>query len=333
MNMREMKSLNGNSLTFIEEEKYEEKIEHLVRPILKSNKISGYFNSFDEKRIYYECIIHPHPKAAIVISHGFCEFTAKFEEVIFYFFQAGYSVFIFDYRGHGYSERLLEDKCMVHVSTYEEYVHDLNSFVTKIVQIKSPNQKLVLFGHSMGGTIAALYLEHFSKVFTCGILSTPMLQINMGILPVSMVELILQIMRLLGKNKAYVFGHRAFDGVSNFETSSCISKARYDHIFNKRLQDENYQTYGASNGWTLASIRAIRKLHRNARRIITPILLFQAKKDTTVKPEGQIRFAKNTINTQLVIVPDSKHEIYNGSTKMIEDYFSKILEFLNEILK
>lgn len=326
-----MEAQNVNGLTYLEEEAYEENIERFVRPILKSNRSSGYFHSFDEKRIYYQSFIHPHPKAAIVISHGFCEFTAKFEELIYYFYQGGYSVYIFDYRGHGYSERSVKDRCLVHVSSYEEYVQDLNSFVTNIVRKSSSKEKLVLYGHSMGGAIAALYLEQYPKVFTCAILSTPMLQINMGGLPV-VAELVLQMMKLLGKDKAYVMGHRAFDGIPDFEGSSCNSRARYDLIFNKRLKDENYQTYGASNGWALASIRAIRKLQKNARHVHTPILLFQARMDTTVKPGGQIRFVKHTKNTRLVIVPDSKHEIYNGSTQVVKDYVTQIFAYLDETL-
>ncbi len=89
------------------------------------------------------------------------------------------------------------------------------------------------------------------------------------------------------QTKNYVSGHGAFDGIPLFEASSCLSEARYKDIFTKRLQDKNYRTYGVSCAWTLASLRAVRKLNKNAKRVKTPVPLFQAGSDTTVKPGGQ----------------------------------------------
>lgn len=323
----------NKNVVYLDEDDYEDKMLRIVSPVLEANRKTGYFQSFDDTRIFYEYYINKQEVAAIVISHGFCEFTSKFDEVIFYFFQAGYSVFIHDQRGHGYSKRMIEDMSKVHVHSYNEYVLDLHNFITKIVVKNSLQKKLVLYAHSMGGAIAALYLEQFPEVFRCAILSSPMLEMDFGKTPLSVVWLVMLYKKLSKTDDDYVIGHGAFDGIPHFETSSCLSKARYDHIFSKRLGDNHYQTYGASCTWTLASIKAVRKLQRHAKFVTTPTLLFQAGSDTTVKPGGQSRFAQKSKNTELVVIPGSKHEIYNAKEEVRDEYYHKIFVFLKEMLE
>lgn len=318
---------------FLKEEDYVDKMVHVVRPLLENKGKTGCFKSFDGTEIYYEYYDHPQEKAVIVMSHGFCEFTKKFEEVIFYFFQEGYSVYIPDHRGHGYSQRKVDDKSKVHIDSFDEYVMDLNSFITEIVLKDRDHRKLVLYGHSMGGAIAALYLEQYREVFSCAILSSPMLEINFRKTPLWIVWLLLMYKKLTHSDQDYVSGHGAFDGISRFRSSSCLSEARYKEVFNKRIQDEKYQTYGASSAWTLASLNALRKLHKDAGLIKIPVLLFQAGRDTTVEPGGQRKFVKKSHNTKLVVISDSKHEIYNGNSHIRKIYYDEIFGFLNETLR
>lgn len=317
-------------MIFLGEDDYADRMTKVVRPVLDANRKSGYFHSYDDTKIFYEYYINPQEKAAIVISHGFCEFTAKFEEVTYNFFQAGYSVFLLDYRGHGYSKRFIEDKSKVHVHSYNEYVLDLHNYITKIVMKNSLQDKLVLYGHSMGGAIGALFMERFPKVFSCAILSSPMLEMDFGKNPEFLVWLVMLYAKMSRTDEEYVRGHKGFDGIPIFDRSSCLSKARYDYIFAKRLQDTNYQTYGGTCAWTLASMKALRKLHKYAYLVKTPILLFQASNDTVVKSRGQNRFSKKSKNTKLVVFTNSKHEIYNADTKTRKVYYNKIFEFIEK---
>lgn len=329
--MKEKTVTTENEIVFLGEEDYMDKMVHSVRPRLDKIRKTGYYKSFDGARIYYEAYKHPLEKATIVISHGFCEFAKKFEEVIFYFFQAGYTVYIPEHRGHGYSIRSVKDHSKVHIRSYHEYVLDLHVFITEAVRKDGIAGKLYLYAHSMGGAVAALYLEQYPEVFSGAVLSSPMLEIDFGRTPVFLIWLVLLFKKLIHKDEDYVAGHQAFDSIPHFETSSCLSEVRYRDIFEKRLQNTNYRTYGASCAWTLASLRAIRKLQRQAGQVKIPVLLLQAGRDTTVKPGGQKRFAEKSQNTRIVVMPDSKHEIYNAGTAVRKDYYDIIFGFLKEI--
>ena len=54
-----------------------------------------------------------------------CEFAEKYNEVAYRFLQEGYSVYVPEHRGHGYSGREVDDPELVHVQSYDRYVTDL----------------------------------------------------------------------------------------------------------------------------------------------------------------------------------------------------------------
>jgi lysophospholipase len=182
----------------------------------------------------------------------------------------------------------------------------------------------------MGGAIGALYLEQHPGVFSSAILSSPMLQVNAGVIPIPIVWALLWMKKLTKADKVYARGQRAFDGVPRFNTSSCLSEERYQHIFAKRMQERRYQTYGASWGWTLASLRAVRKLQKQAKKVDAPVLILQAEMDTMVGNKGQDAFARKSKNTMIVVVPGAKHEIYNGNSEMRQKFYYEIFHFLME---
>lgn len=317
------------NFTIMDEEHYVETMEKAVLPFLKKIVNIGSFKIADGREIHYEEYIHSNEKAAIVISHGFCEFTKKYEEVIYYFYQAGYSVYIMDHLGHGYSSRVVRDKSKVHITSYNEYVSSFHTFIQKVVLKEDIDRKLVLFAHSMGGAISALYLEEHPTVFNCSILSSPMLELNYGKNPAILVWLLMTYKKIRHAEEEYAPGSTAFDGIPIFKQSSCLSESRYQFQFNYRLHDKYYQTYSASCSWVSASIKAIKTLQKNANNITSPILLFQAGKDTTVKPDGQYKFAKKSKNTELVIMQNSKHEIYNALLDTRVKYYERIFVFLD----
>lgn len=322
-----------SKMIFLGEDDFIEGMVTKVNPYLKQYGKHGVFSSYDGSNLYYESYILPNPIANIIIVHGFCEFTIKFHEVIYQFLQAGYSVHILDHRGHGRSKRFVEDKGMVHIESYDEYVMDLHEFIHTIVIPQGKGNPLILFGHSMGGAISTLYLETYPKDITCAILSSPMLQINFGNIPDVLVNFVSTFAKLRLKAGEYVTGHTGYDGKYMFETSSALSKSRYDYIFQIREKDDNYQTYGANYHWIIASVKALRKIHKNAKYIQTPILLFQAENDTLVKAKGQDVFIKNIRNGKKSFFASAKHEIYNGDLNMRQEFFRQIFEFLDQYIK
>ena len=80
-------------MEIIQEVKYDETMKTTVEPYLKQRCISGYTDSYDAVgKLHVLRYQADMPKGVIVICHGFTESYPKYDELVYYFLQAGYHV-------------------------------------------------------------------------------------------------------------------------------------------------------------------------------------------------------------------------------------------------
>jgi acylglycerol lipase len=91
-------------------------------------------------------------KASLVIIHGLKDHSSRYAELARHLVEDGYAVYAFDLRGHAHSEGE-----RVYVASFDDYVSDVDIFV-KRVEAEQPGRPVFVFGHSMGGAIATLYV-------------------------------------------------------------------------------------------------------------------------------------------------------------------------------
>ena len=326
----EVENTLGN--LYINEEGYKDKMDNIATPYLEKVLQKGYIKGEEDLDIYYEKYIVQSSKGSIVISDGFSEYTGKYKELIYYFVQKGYSVFILDHRGQGNSGSLgVKDGSQINVEDYNYYISDFKSFLDEIVlpdQVK--NEKLFLFCHSMGGGIGASFLEEYPEYFNAAILSAPMLQINTGNYPSFVAKLIAKTMNLIGLGDNYVFGQGKYVENNNVEESCTSSEERFSYSNNKLKTEDVYaQRGGASFRWLAGGFNRTKMVisEENAAKVKIPVLLFQAENDTYVEPEGQNEFQKNAQNCKLEVIKGAKHELYRENDDILVDYLNKVFEF------
>jgi lysophospholipase len=198
------------------------------------------------------------------------------------------------------------------------------------VKKNSPDTDCLLFAHSMGGAIGALFLEKYPSYFKAAVLSSPMIKMRCGRMPDWLVWICIGWGRLVHWEHHYVPGAHGYDDTYDFDTSCSLSRPRYDYIYYLRQQTPEYQTCSGTYGWVEAGQRASRTIIKNARRVQIPVLLLQAGMDDLVRPEAQERFAKESGNTKLVRIADAKHEIFNALPEAREAYYRQVFAFLEE---
>ena len=318
----------------IKEENYARTMTEEVVPYLKARQSISWPEREPGKSIYCETYQADDPRGMVVISHGFTESAEKYQEVIYYFLLNGYDVTIPDHCGHGRSYRLGEDLSLVHVDKWERYVSDL-LYVAEAAHKNAGDLPMFLYGHSMGGGIAAAAAAKEPWLFKRVILNAPMITANIANLPMPVVKLITAASFLAGKKNAYGPGQHGFvPGSETFENSASTSRARFDWYQAKRESTPLLQTCAPSNGWLFeAADLSAWLLHRGCRQIMVPVLLFQAAEDAFVsnKAESEYIGRVNRFSRQpakLVHVPASRHEIYNSTDRIQEQYWKKILAFL-----
>jgi alpha-beta hydrolase superfamily lysophospholipase len=120
----------------------------------------SYFKGYQNFNIYYQYWMpEGHPKAILLVAHGFAEHSGRYGNVVNHFVPRGYAVYALDHRGHGKS-----DGERVQVDDFHDYIKDLKTFFD-IVHQKNPATKIFLIGHSMGSVISLCYcLEYQSEL-------------------------------------------------------------------------------------------------------------------------------------------------------------------------
>ena len=308
------------------EQDFEKQMKDVVEPFLEKHLEKGFIESFDGTKIHYLFYRTKEANGNVVISHGFCEYAPKYEEMVYYLLLAGYNVCVPEHRGHGFSDRKVANDEMVHIDSYEEYVQDLHEVVTKLV---SPRNRYLL-AHSMGGAIAVRYLEEYPEDFERVILTSPMCGMRTGKFPKWIARDISRMMKKLGKGEDFAMGQHGFRDTPTFETSSAMSRARYMFFYNMRLQNMNYRTYGGSFSWVYASLTITKRMMKKKElsKISCPILLFQAGKDHMVDNEAQNRFLELVPQCRMIRISESKHEIFNGNETCRQRFYREVFSFL-----
>src|SRR3954452_17559209 len=100
-------------------------------------------------RLYYQAWSTEHPRADVVLAHGYAEHSGRYAHVAAALNAAGCDVWALDHRGHGRSagER-------GNIESWEAVVADLDLLVDLAAAGGRP---VFLVGHSMGGAIAVAY--------------------------------------------------------------------------------------------------------------------------------------------------------------------------------
>ena len=325
-------------MNWLTEQTYTERMDSEVLPWLESQKESGFIAATADKDgtspgdLYYEIYTPENPQAALVVCHGLSESVQKYKELIYYFLQYNYQVFLIDHRGHGKSLRQVDNDYAIWVEHFDDYVRDLHRFVRQIVRPRTEKAGLpcYLYGHSMGGCISALYLEQWPQDFSRAILSSPMLAVFTGPVPKPAARLVAANSIRTGKSREPLPGQADnLDGEA-FETSVALSRARFNWYLNLRKADSSLRTIATTYGWVSEAISATGRATSAAQasRVEIPVLLFVAGADTLVDPKGAHAFASHAKNVRLVTIPGAKHELYQMEDERLREYYGMMLMFL-----
>ena len=128
-------------------------------------------------------------------------------------------------------------------------------------------------------------------------------------------------------NEKYLPSQTPYTDEYDFESSCCLSKARYDYIYKCKVEEERYRTNGATYRWCRAGRKASKYIKKHAQEIKIPVLLCQAGKDYLVSNAAEDEFIAKLPQGIKKVYPDSKHEIFNADDDTLEKFYSDILDF------
>lgn len=292
-----------------------------------------HFIGANEKRINYATFRQDVNKdtsditrKCLVISPGRRESYLKYKELSFDFFKLGFDIFIIDHRGQGLSERLLPNSYKGYVDNFQYYVVDLAQFISNIVQPHCDkidnSSKPYLLAHSMGGAIAARYLQDYPNTIEAAVLSSPMFGFNSGGIPKflakPLIEVIDQINQWADNSPWYFLGQNDTsqdDFQENLLTHSFIRFQQFSKLYSNTPA---IQLGGVTLKWLTESTKALQIIFDGLDKITTPTLVLQSGADKIVSNTSQNDFCKelhkvqpqSCPNGKPVIIENAYHELF-----------------------
>lgn len=266
-------------------------------------------------------------RACVVLIHGFTEFSEKLTELRLLLLRNGYDVLCYDARGHGLSDRACESTELAHIDRFGQYADDLDRLLREIV---APlGLPVYLWGHSMGGAVAALSLERGVSEIEKAVLSSPMLCPTTHGVPRGLLRAIVRAGEKRHGADAPVWFMHGFDPNADFHRAGDTSYARFRHNLDLRIAEPRYRSSVASNRW-MAEALSVQDaiLAKGApERVRAKVLLLSAENDSVVRIRPQKRLAKRLKNCRFVPLAGAKHCLYTSAQPILGQYAALLLDF------
>ncbi len=321
-----------NEDALILENSYQETMDVRVLPYLQAREKVQTIPGDGNKPIYTVAYTAEHPTGSVLMVHGFTENAYKYSEIIYSFLQNGLNVVIYDHRGHGRSWRCedIQDHSLTHVDHFDEYIRDMESVIAQVLD-KFPKPWMV-FSHSMGGAVTALYLEQHPDTFARAVFSAPMIAPNLGGVPSAIISAVCFCAKAVGNGKKRVFISKPYAGPEDFETSAASGKIRFSWYDSIKAARKEFQNNGPTYSWTLEAVGVTKRILAPGavERITCPVRVYSAENDGSVLSEPQDRFAARLKNGSRTVVPGSRHEIYRSPDTVLFPWWHEVLSFIKE---
>jgi lysophospholipase len=269
---------------------------------------------------------------ALVLLTGVPESYIKYAELLYDLKDLGYTMYIMDHRGIGFSGHMLEDEKKVHVEDFSHYVDDLSTFMEEVV-FPAGHQSFYFLAHSTGAPICTLYLREREKegAIPCegAVFTSPLFKVNAG-MPLMIASPIISVLCFFGRGDAYAPGNGdpeppVFEG-----NDSSHSEARWSKWEEELIPgNPEIQFAGYTNRWVKESIRGARKARRAAKHLDVPVLILRAENDAYTQPSGQDTFCKRAPDCTLVSFPEAKHELLQEKDEVRDRVMKQIKGFLS----
>lgn len=333
-----------------------------IVPFMKENLEVGSFRTEDNINLSYAWLVNPRATDTIVIVPGLIESWTQDLEWMYSLYHQNYSVFIYDHRGQGLSDRELKDSLRIFVSSYDKYIKDFESIMSALVFPRLRKAPL-LMGHSMGSGISLAYLlRHADEMkdanninrFRAAALLVPLFRAKSG----TAARVVgLQIPKLLLKMTDFALGRPSYDPLAEpynkrlpflvgglvggdefelpaYEDQECTSSRNRLQIISETFEEYPQSKFaGLTNGWIFNIFKLEDELAANAGKLSIPIKIIESSEDTRVSNAAHAEFCfkkmpKGLCQLQTVeggkhCLPNERDDLRNKALWGVKDFFSR----------
>jgi acylglycerol lipase len=231
------------------------------------------------------------PRGVVLLSHGYAEHVGRYREFAAHLTTRGLAFAGIDHRGHGRS-----GGPRGHCGGFDELVADVRTLADMAEQWW-PGVPRVLFGHSLGGLLAFIYLLRHPDTVRAGALSGPAFRIPDAAPPAQQL-----VGRILGRIAPRVAFTTKLDEKLLARDPAVGAAYVADPLVHRR----------ATAGLFCAVRAAQAEAFARSAELRVPLLILQGDADALVEPNGSRDVAARiTCPHEFVMLPGYYHELLN----------------------
>lgn len=270
----------------------------------------------------------PAPKGTILLFNGRSEYLEKYGRTASDLLTAGYSVLSIDWRGQGYSDRLIEDKRLGHIDDFADYQKDVAAFVD-VARARDLPKPWFLLAHSMGGCIGLRALVNGLPVERA-VFSAPM----WGIFIFPKLRPIARVLPGI----AHRFGqeHRVLPGTSaksyvleTFFENNLLTTDRdtWDYMARHAGVSDEIALGGPTIRWFREARRETAALLKTRRPTI-PVLTMAGTREGVVDRKALIAMHRHWPSARLEWIEGGRHELMMEAPERRQEFLERACAFL-----
>jgi len=251
-------------------------------------------------------------KGIFLLLHGRSEFIEKYKWVAKQLQKKGFQVISPDWRGQGLSSRELDNRHKGHINRFDNYVDDLEALYLRTIEPQ--RLPVYILAHSMGGHIALRFMSRHPLKISKAVLASPMIDITLPAMIKPVSKLLSKTLSKTQFAKKYTIGSRDYSvrKVKFKGNNLCHDPEKYQILHNEIANNPDLAIGGVTWGWLNAAFESIKVLKQDdiIKRILTPILMISAQKDSIVSSKAQERLSSKLPNCSFLSIKGAFHELF-----------------------
>ncbi|MDA3824025.1 MAG: lysophospholipase [Bacteroidales bacterium] len=269
----------------------------------------SFYTTTDKKKLFVqEWIPEKDPKSLILYVHGLGEHAGRMDHWAERFVNKQVGFIAYDQRGHGKS-----DGKRGHPTNVNYLLDDVKSIVA-LIRNDYPDIPVILYGHSMGGSIAINYVISTTFTVDALIATSPWLKLATPPSPALM-----KIVKPLSKIAPGICISNGLDAKDISRDEREVIKYSEDPLVHPKI------SIGLANSLFEAGLNAL----RNVYKINCPFLLMHGTGDKITSAKASEEYVMNTSDrTTLKLWDDAYHELHHEPIR--EDVFEFIIDWLKQ---
>lgn len=295
--------------------------------------VSGHFDGQDLTLLRFarwEPLVLP-ARGTVCLFTGRAEFIEKYFETVTDLRRRGFHVTTMDWRGQGGSARMLGNPRKGHVTTFDQYLADVDLFMRAIVLPDCPGPYFAL-AHSMGGNIIIQTLAMRGQWFDRAVVAAPMLDLWGRGRSVRTLRRLTEIACYVGLAAAFVPGGRSYPPeVERFDDNPFTSdRRRFERNLDVLRIAPRLGIGSPTVGWLHAATRAMEVVvdPEFAARLRVPLLMVAAGNDRIVSTRVTETIGRGLRSGGCVVVDGAQHEILQERPYLREQFWAAFDAFV-----